>query len=282
MYDLTHARHEPGHVLAPGLFRSLGRGDRKSQKLDVTYTHGADQLEFRGFEPLGADDMRVLQGLVAMAGPEGILLKDEERTSQNEIQLLLDLFTPPEAIVQAGKQPSAMVVKDSFRRLAREIGMTAGGDTIKRIRTCIERLVGVTVFIQSGSRRTSTRLLSGYASDDATGELYVALNPRLTAAILAERQHVRIEMTEARGLKSDPARLLHQRLSGWIDPGKTGRVSLDRLCEYVWHDPAPTPGSHRKRRSTLRKALAELRSVGWRVSEGNEGICEIKRPNLTT
>ncbi|WP_268915743.1 replication protein C, IncQ-type, partial [Aeromonas caviae] len=35
-------RHDPAHCLAPGLFRSLKRGERKRLKLDVTYTHGDD------------------------------------------------------------------------------------------------------------------------------------------------------------------------------------------------------------------------------------------------
>lgn len=62
-FDLTHARHDPAHCLAPGLFRSLKRGERKRSKLDVTYTYGKDSIRFWGPEPLGADDLRVLQGL---------------------------------------------------------------------------------------------------------------------------------------------------------------------------------------------------------------------------
>ncbi|MBP8151671.1 MAG: replication protein C, partial [Xylophilus sp.] len=64
--NLTHARHDPMHCLAPGLFRSLKRGDRKKLKLDVTYRYGDNECaRFIDFEPLGADDMRLLQGLVA-------------------------------------------------------------------------------------------------------------------------------------------------------------------------------------------------------------------------
>jgi hypothetical protein len=56
-FDLTHARHDPAHCLAPGLFRSLKRGDRKKLKLDVTYIYGEDtQARFVGFEPLDAGD----------------------------------------------------------------------------------------------------------------------------------------------------------------------------------------------------------------------------------
>lgn len=52
-FELTHARHDPIHCLAPGLFRSLKRGERKKLKLDVTYRYGAaEQVRFVGFEPL--------------------------------------------------------------------------------------------------------------------------------------------------------------------------------------------------------------------------------------
>lgn len=39
-HDLTHARHDPIHCLAPGLFRSLQKGERKRAKLDVVYDFG--------------------------------------------------------------------------------------------------------------------------------------------------------------------------------------------------------------------------------------------------
>ncbi|KAE9673234.1 replication protein C, IncQ-type, partial [Escherichia coli] len=90
-HDLTHVRHDPAHCLAPGLFRSLKRGDRKRCKLDVTYTFGEDEsMRFVGFEPLGADDMRLLQGIVALGGPNGILLTPEP-TSETGRQLRLFL-----------------------------------------------------------------------------------------------------------------------------------------------------------------------------------------------
>lgn len=101
-HDLTHVRHDPAHCLAPGLFRSLKRGDRKRCKLDVTYTFGEDEsMRFVGFEPLGADDMRLLQGIVALGGPNGILLTPEP-TSETGRQLRLFLEPRFEAIEQDG------------------------------------------------------------------------------------------------------------------------------------------------------------------------------------
>lgn len=90
-------------------------------------------------------------------------------------------------------------------------------------------------------------------------------------------QHVRISMDEVRALDSEAARLLHQRLCGWIDPGKTGKASIDTLCGYVW--PSEASGSTmRKRRQRVREALPELVALGWTVTEFAAGKYDITRP----
>jgi hypothetical protein len=271
-HELTHARHDPGHCLAPGLFRSFKRGERKKLKLDVTYAFGDDSIRFWGPEPLGADDLRILQGLVAMAGPSGLVLSPEPRTDAAR-QLRLSLEPKWEAV-----QQDAMVVKGSFGQLVRELGYTDdGGKQFRTVRASIERLWAVSVIVERSGNRQGFRILSDYASDEHAGKLYVALNPLFAQAVLGGRQHVRINMNEVRAIKSDPARLIHQRLCGWIDPAKIGRVELDTLCGYIWPD-AATPEAMKKRRQTARKALAELAAIGWMVSEYAKGKWEIKRP----
>ena len=276
-YDLTHARHDPAHCLAPGLFRSLKRGERKRLKLDVTYTYGEDSIRFWGPEPLGGDDLRVLQGLVAMAaisgeGGRGIVLSQEPKTEEGQ-QLRLWLDLKWDAI-----EKDAMVAKGSFRQLARELGYADdGGSQFKTIRECIERLWAVSVIVDRAGKRQGFRILSEYASDEQEGKLFVALNPRLAEAVMGERPHSRINMAEVRALQTDPARLMHQRLCGWIDLGKSGRVELDTLCGYVW----PTEindNAMKRRRGIARKALAELAAIGWTVSEYAKGKWEISRP----
>ncbi|HHN1269450.1 replication protein C, IncQ-type [Pseudomonas aeruginosa] len=273
-HDLTHARHDPTHCLAPGLFRSLKRGERKRGKLDVIYDYGdGKRIEFSGPEPLGADDLRILQGLVAMAGPGGLVLSPEPQTEAGQ-QLRLLLEPKWEAV-----QQDAMVVRGSYRALAREIGYANPNDT-KPVRESIERLWKVSIIAQNGRKRQGFRLLAEYSSDEQGGKLYVALNPLIAHAVMGGRQHVRINMDEVRALNTDPARLIHQRLCGWIDPGKTGRVELDTLCGYVWPDQANAEAM-KKRRQTARKAQAELTAVGWTVSEYARGKWEIKRPART-
>ena len=270
-FSLTHARHDPAHCLAPGLFRSLKRGERKRGKLDVVYDYGdGKRIEFSGPEPLGGDDLRVLQGLVALAGPEGLVLSPEPQTEAGR-QLRLFLDPKWDAI-----QDDAMVIKASYRALAREIGYANPDDT-KPIRESIERLWKVSIIVQHGRKRQGFRLLAEYASDEQDGRLFVALNPLIARAVMGGR-HVRIDMAEVRALQTDPARLMHQRLCGWIDPGTFRRVGLDILCSYIWPVQATNPNTLKTRRQTVRKALAELAAVGWTVRQYAARKWEIGRP----
>jgi hypothetical protein len=271
-FDITHARHDPMHCLVPGLFRSLKRGERKKLKLDVTYRNTENvQARFVGFEPLGADDMRLLQGLVALGGPKGIILTPEP-TADLPKQLRLFLKPKFDAEVQ-----DALVVRESLTSLLSEIGLTDGGDNIKAIKACLMRMANVTVVVTKGSQQRSFHLLS-YAFDEEDGRLFVALNPQITEAILGKRPYTRIEMAEVRALQTDAARLIHQRLCGWIDPGKARCVELDTLAGYVWPDETNAEAM-KKRRQKVRKALAELVDVGWNVSEYAKGKWEIRRPS---
>lgn len=273
--NLTLARHDPTHCLAPGLFRSLKRGERESGKLDITHDMGASGfVRFIGFEPLGADDMRLLQGIVAMAGPDGLLLEPAPETEAGQ-QLRHSLATVGDAAERDG-----LMVRASMSRLLHEVGMTDGGRNIRAMKASLARMSNVTVVVTNGPRQASYNLLS-YALDEETGGLLVALNPRLAGAILGDQRHVRIDMTEVRKLGSDPARLIHQRLCGWIDPGKMGRVALDTLCGYVWPDEA-NRSTKRKRRQRVRDALSELAALGWKVAECSRSRFEIARPGVRT
>ena len=260
----THVRHDPAHCLAPGLFRSLRRGARIKQKLHVIYKFGKKELlEFSGPEPLGADDLVVLQGLVAMAGPQKIILGPDEK-SEKGIILRKRLDLKWDAV-----NHGTMVVKSSYRKLAREIGYNpdSGGD-LKTIFKCIERLWKVSIIVQSGNRRRGYNMLSEYGSDDKEGKLYVALNCRVAEAVFGVIPHARINMDEVRALKGAHSRILHQRLSAIIAQGETKKILPDRLVSYIWPDPAKG-STHRMRLKTLRKSLQEIVKTGaWQIEPG--------------
>ncbi|SPU51036.1 replication protein C, IncQ-type [Bordetella trematum] len=269
--NLTHARHDPMHCLAPGLFRSLKRGDRKKLKLDVTYRYGDNECaRFIGFEPLGADDMRLLQGLVALAGPNGVILTAAP-TGDLPKQLRLGLSPKLDA-----KDSDGLVVRHHITRLMAEIGWDDSGKNILTVKASLVRMSNVTVIIDSGPRRASFHLMS-HAFDAEDGKLFVCLNPQIAEAVLGHRPHSRIDLNEVRRLNTDPARLMHQRLCGWIDPGKQGSVELDTLCAYIWPD-AANAEAMKKRRQVTRRALVELHNVGWGVDEYSKGKWMLRRP----
>jgi len=270
--ELTHCRHDRSHCLAPGLFRSLKKGERKKQKLDVSYSHGSEVVRFIGFEPLGADDLRLLQGIVALSGPEGVLLTPTPSAeSPKTLRRLLE--------ITGGVEPvNALMVTAHVGRLLVETGMTDGGKNIKILKASLVRLSNVTVIASRGEKLASFRLLSFYF-DGLSGQLHVALNPRLADAVVGS-QHARIELSEVRKLKSDAARLIHQRLCGFVNHGKSHRVNLDSLCGYVWPEESGSEAGIRQRRSRVRKALREIVACGWGVREYAHAKFEFRRPPL--
>lgn len=271
--ELTHARHDPLHCLVPGLFRSLLRGERKNTKLDITYDYGnGETARFVGFEPLGADDLRFLQGLIALAGPDGLLLTPDPKTDMTR-QLRLFLETKFDAVEKNG-----MVVRERMTRLLSEIGMVDSGENIKTLKASLLRMANVTVLVTTKSKKTQSFNMLSFAFDDTDGRLFVALNPRVTEAIVGDRPHTRIELNEARQLSTDPARLIHQRLCGWIDPGKCREIALDTLCEYVWPNSTENPHTMKTRRSAARAGLVELVKTGWAVHEYGPRRFELCRP----
>lgn len=271
-YKFDHARMSTTHVLAPGLFRSLKKGDYKKLKLDVVYEYGrGERLEFKAAEPLGVPELRVLQGLIAMAGPAGLLLSPEPTTEAGQ-QLRLLLETKFDAM-----QANAMVIKGSYRELAKNIGYNS--ENSKGLQESTERLWGVSIIAKIGNKHMGFRLLSEYATDTESGKLYVALNPILTAAILGKAQHCRIDLNEVRNLTNDATRLMHQRLCGWIDVGKSGKTTLETLCGYIWLDEA-SKEAMKKRKQAARRGLKELEALGWTVHEYVKEKFELNRPKI--
>ena len=264
------------HCLAPGLFRAISNGQRRRDKLEVIYRlDNGNQIEFSGPEPLGADDLRVLQGLVALAGLESESSKIGPIASGETGEILRDLLQ----LRGIANQQDVLVVKSSLRKLAKEIGYANPRDT-NTVRRTVERLWKVSVIAQVAGLRSGFRLLANYASDPLTDRLFVALNPLLTNAILGNGRYTYIDLAEVRQLRSSTARILHQRLCAWIDCGRSKPVGLDKLVSYAFPDKS-SAATNRKRQSRVRKALYELAELGWSISEHAKGRFTIGRPALS-
>jgi hypothetical protein len=274
VYELSHLRHDPAHCLS-GLFRSIKKGERKKTKLDVTYKFGKESLHFVGFEILGVDDMRILQGLVATAGPSKYFVK-LDGTAKTDIGRMLATAMDPRDNAQ---NMYARFARTTIHKLLHEIGYkTDDKKQYQIVKNSIKRMCNVTLFVECPEGSWSSHLMS-HTFEEKTGELNVALNPLVTRAILGEVRYTWIDLKEVRLLKTDSARLLHERLCAWIDQGDTKSVCLDKLMGYIWPDKAK-PNTIIKRKIRARKAIGEIESVGWVVYEVKKETFSFTRPKV--
>lgn len=269
--ELTHARLHPSYCTAPGLFRSLHKGQRKMEKLDVTYCWGSYKIHFVGKERLGADDMRLLQVIVALAGPIGETLSPKP-TMDIPIALRRNLE------VEAGEVMDALMLFCSASKLLAETGMTDGGGNFYILKASLDRMSSVTVIVTRDGAIVSYKMLS-HKFERGTKQLHIALNPMLADAVLDKSSYTRIELDEVRKLKSDAARLIHQRLCGFVNQGQTKKVGFDRLCSYAWGDEPASPATERKRRQRIPSAMRSLSDCGWIVSKDGRKQFLISRPS---
>lgn len=274
--QLSQAKMAKTFAQAPGLFRVLKNGDRKRLKLDITYKIGDAEFRFTGFEPLDATDLRVLQGLVALAtgslrGKGGgvrtmLRIGGGERSG---LGLKYDALTQRTVGVQFRIKPFATALGY----------VNPGAATLKQIEKSIRRLYAVTVFATRPGYLGGYHIVSGYSENLATGVVSVALNPEMTAAILAKENYLSVRMDEVCKLQSDAARLLHARLH-WINQGTSAWVGMEKLLGYVYGGGAGESTDRKLRYyrcNTVKNALGELARIGWKVEPpGSTGLGEVK------
>lgn len=276
----THAKNDPAHCTVPGLFQALQKGARNGKNHTVTHQYGDVALVFRCFEPLGADDLRVLQGLLAIGSPisEPVVLTAE--TSNDELREIRKNLQLSESCLHL----ETLVVQGSCYQLGKEIGLRGRGtDTFQRIRASIERLCGVSIIAKyKDGREHGYHLIGGYSSSERKKEIHVVLNPRLTAAVLGKRidasgGYTRIEMDEVRRIKGDATRILHTYLCAIVSPGETRELLASTMRAHIWlQKPEPKQNKAartkwlervKKQHQRIRQAMGELNGIGWRCTQ---------------
>lgn len=259
------ANYDRIHCLAPNLFTSLKKGDYKKEKLDIKYKHGEYLVRFIGFEPLGAFDLRVLQGVVALA-------KQGEEIEEGDIYNKLEL-------TDYAKGLPSVKVKFFINDFLREIGLKSGGIPIGNVKASLIRLSNVSVILEDTQKQKvgGFNILS-FGMDLKGGEISVALNPRLSQGVFGRTSYAKIEMAEVRALKTDVGRLLHSRLCGFIDLGKSLNVGIDKLVSYAYNNDTNS-ANYRKRKQKVREAILELASLNWKITEYSKDSFKIERPS---
>ncbi|AIS86522.1 replication protein C, IncQ-type [Burkholderia pseudomallei] len=264
----THAKLAQPIVHAPGLFHSLAPGERKRDKLDVTHVAGDTTVSFVGFEPLDSTDLRVLQGLIALATAG---LRNIRRLLRDGQSLRTSLDLKGDA-----QDERTVAARFTLASLADMAGFDRGGFGCRQMRASLQRLSNVTVLVDRPEFEGAFRLVSGYRLDKHTGELVVSISPLGTTAILGRQGYLRLNMDEVRRIHGEVAHLIHSRLH-WVNQGDRRPVNMDTLCSYAYVG-VRTGSALRKRRMAVRQALKELMDVGWTVTEKYPGTYLIGRP----
>ena len=259
------AKLSPVIAHAPQLFQGLPKGAEPTYRR-LEYVVGELTFTFVGPQ-LGAVELRVLQGLVGLAGGRGASRPARGTALREDVEALLE---------------QQIVITTSYNDLARTIGYcTDSGSAHRSIREALEKLFTLAVFVGPTSNRRSQDFAAGHlfsrlASRDAGCTLSIEMCPVLASAVLGgPGEYLRVSLDEVRQLKTDVARLLHHRLH-WINTGHQREVGLDKLVGYVWPEPA-CGVTQRKRRERVREALNELESLGWRVTHC-DNVYRIGRP----
>lgn len=267
-FELTHSRMARICCLADRLFISFKHGERLNHQLNAAYPSSEQaEVQFEGRGLLGAFDLRLLLGVVALAGLKGV-------------ELPLEPGNALEGTIRH-KFPDAysLIVKIQSAKLLREIGLSTGGGNIRLLNESLERLSKVNVSTPGFQRRQYPLL--AVAVDPISRTTLVGLGPLLSLPLKQGSNYSRVDLHDVRELKSEPALLIHLRLCGYVDAGKMHRIGMAKLMTYAWPDDA-TGSALRRRRAKVLAALSELQSIGWTVHEYASHRYEITRPNYRT
>ena len=290
------SRMHPAVALADGLFRALPNGKREIGPPVVLarQTSGGRDYVFESPVQLAADDLRILQGVFILASKPSANVELDVRAPVTDTGARLAASLSFKAA--SGEPDLAKYVTFSLSSLGAASGYSGdGGGTRTQVGEALERLSGVVVRTFLDEMEVSCSRLLAFTDLEPGDERgprensALALCPSLSTVVVTGTRglrHCRMVFSECVGLgKSGCARIVHQRLCGFVDPGKSHKVRLRSLVGYAY---APT-----KVANTLRRRLADTRDAmdalallpGWTVShdgvEGESRIYNISRPGTT-
>jgi len=244
--------------------------------------------EFRCFEELGENDLKVFLRLVQVTGLGKVILdpwiKEYKDTDEKLIEQL-SLFSSSKSEIENSRimpvirSEEAISYNSFFRYLVK--GRVSKKD-LERFKASLKRLASTTVFIEAKRNGKTVRSMGSnlisFAVDEF-GRFLVAVNPFIANAILGNPLGGYRPLIDGRVFQlKGTAAIVLTWLSAWLLPGKSGKVSLDRLEEHIYGDKAEDKKVRWKRRRQLRKALDQISKLnGWEIQEVQKGIFKIKR-----
>jgi len=264
----------------------------EKQHPDTYLKYDEIEYEFRCFEELGEDDLKVFMRLVQVAGVGAVVLDpwmEEYQGADGKIIEQLSLFSSKKSPIE-NSRTMPVVRSEEPMSYNRFFGPLLKGRISKRdlehFKKCLQRLASTTVFVEMKRDGKTVRSMGSnmvsFAIDHETGQFLVAVNPFVANAILGKpfggyRPLIDGAIFRLKGT----AAVVLSWLSAWLFPGKKGQISLDKLEEHIYADRAEEKERRKWRRRQLRKALEKIGELrGWEVSEIKKGVFEIERKSI--
>lgn len=267
------AKVDPALAIA-SLFRPVTRG-RRPRGLQLVTEHDGLTLTWRSWEFLDSRDQSILYACAALAALEpGGSLHSETRSKTGQ-QLWLDL--DPE---ERAKADRAVAFDTTYYRILQTAGMSDSAPNYSRVKDILSRLSDVSIRAQKDGYDWKMRLISYAARPD--GHISIAMNPRMAAAL--DGQNVNQNLIERREIGSDVAQIAHGWISGWLRPGRSLSIGVDKLAVWIWGADTENADSKRQRRRRTIAALKQIEELsGWQIEiegTGSKTKARIRRPKL--
>ena len=282
----AYAKFDPAHVF-DGLFVPT-KGKKRGRLYVPPRRFGDSEISFQGFEQLGADDQSILLAVSAQLGIDGLMIEAKPPGEiGQQLRLALDFDNDDGRPLKTKKT--------SLRSLLIDAGYNGpdSGAALARIKESLNRMGNAQIREINHATGWDYRcnLLSS-RFNHKTGEIFVAVNPRLTGAVFRE-QHVKVSLFERNELESEVAKLLHCWLCSNIRLGRSlgngNGAHIDTLAPHVWGKAAWEEASNKVRsvrRSQLRDALDEIADrtrglhggYGWAIDQTSGGLVLVSRP----
>lgn len=247
-------------LLVDGLFVPT-KGIKRGKLLTEPVHIGGARVQYQGFDQLGTDDQSVLLAVCAYLGIDGLIIKPHKPgDGVYARQLALDMNLESRDGFPPEEKRKLISQKTTYYNILKIAGYRNLNAT-KDLRTILNRLSNVQARYTTKKWDYSVNLLR-YACNKVNNEIYVAINPEMTRALLGG-QHAKISLYERQVLQTEVAKLLHFWMSGYIrfgcSLGKNG-VHLNKLCRHVWgpnHDKA-SKYTVSRRKTHIKVALNQI------------------------
>jgi hypothetical protein len=273
--EALYTKLDPGTSLT-SLFRPISPG-RRSEALDVTFTHRTASVRFVCFQMLDTRDQSIFLAIIALASLSQGTRSLTGQSTSDEGKSLWDRLKPKDSAVNDG----TLVVETTRYAILQAAGMADTAANYLRLDEIIFRLSTVACRVRYGHIDWGMNMFS-YQMNHKSGKILLALNSRLANAISGQ-QHVRISLEERVKLKTDIAKLVHARLCACLQPGKKWEFIGDKLAETIWGNAPKTQKTRESRRMRIRDAAtAVLELDKWKgeiTGRGAQLKIAVRRPS---